>query len=139
MRRAALARLVLVALLAGGGTGAVASDAPPLREVAEIDDRVVEIAVANRIRKRCDDISARMFDAIGLARRLEAEAKTMGYSDADIRAYMQSEPEKRLRRARRDAIFAARGIDPKDRAALCRMGHEEIARNSQIGALLRAR
>lgn len=48
---------------------------PPLRDVQEIDDMVMVIAVANEIRKRCDDISARLLLAYSTVNGLKALAR----------------------------------------------------------------
>ena len=128
--------ICLIACL--GVSNAVAAK-PHLREVAQIDDTLFDIAVADVIRKGCQTIDARVLKAIGVMRRLKNEASSLGYSDTEIRAYVESDVEKDRMRARGAELFASRGVDPSNPDDLCRMGREEIAKNSQIGELLKAK
>ena len=90
-------------------------------------------------RRIVDDIGARMIRAYSYITSLESRAKALGYSDEEIEVYVTSKDEKARMRAKGEAYIKARGVDPKDRSGLCRLGKEEIAKGSQIGALLRAR
>ena len=99
----------------------------------------MEMSVADEIRKRCDSISARIFAGLSLMRELEAKAMERGYSKAEIEAYVTDKEEKRKMRARADAYIRAHGAAPNDGPSLCVLGRDEIAKQSRIGALLRAR
>ena len=112
---------------------------PPLREVAQIDDALLDLGIADRIRKECPDISARMFRAIAYVRDLQRDAKALGYTEAEIEAYTDSDAEKDRMRARGAAFFAARGVDTSDPQSYCALGKTEIQKGSRIGSLLRAK
>lgn len=112
---------------------------PPLRDVAAIDDALYEVALANLVRKRCETIEGRLFKGIALLHDLNRQARDLGYSQAEIDAYTESDAEKERMKARAAAMFAERGIDPDNPDDLCRYGQEEIAANSPVGALLKAR
>ena len=129
-----LTSLLLIAALAGP-----LAAKPPLREVATIDDALLDLGIADRIRKECPEISARMFQAIRFVRNLEAEAKALGYSEAEIEAYTDSDAEKARMKARGAAFFAARGVDTSDPQSYCALGREEIQKSSRIGSLLKAK
>ena len=58
-------------------------------------------------------------------------------SRAEIEAYINDDVEKAEMRERRNAFFKARGASNLDPESLCTLGRAEIARNSQIGYLLR--
>ena len=60
-------------------------------------------------------------------------------TDAEIEAYVTDKEEKRKMRARADAYIRAHGAAPNDGPSLCVLGRDEIAKQSRIGALLRAR
>ena len=78
-------RLILTLILSTAlVTPAVAK--PPLREVAEIDDALMMIAIANEIREECDDISARMIRAMMTINDLRGRAQSLGYTDDEIEA-----------------------------------------------------
>lgn len=110
---------------------------PPLREVAEIDNTILVIGIADEIRKNCPDISARMFRAISMANGLQSRAKDLGYSDAEINAYRKSDSEKARLKSKRDKYLQAGGVKHATPDTYCELGRAEIARGSQIGALLR--
>lgn len=116
-----------------------AASAASLSQETDINDALFEIAVANEIRKECDSISPRLFTAIGRMNDLKAEARQRGYSDAEIDAYVNDKAEKRKMRERRNAYIRAQGATPDDGPSLCALGQTEIAKQSAIGALLRAR
>ena len=136
----ALAATVLMAL-AVPAQGAKAADdgLPPLREVEEIDNGLLWVALADEIRDRCDDIDARMLTALWYLNSLKRTARDMGYNREQVRAYLNSDAEKARMRARGEAYLAAHGVDPDDKAGLCALGRAEIDRNSRIGTLLKAK
>lgn len=112
---------------------------PPLREVASIDDALFDLGLADRIRKNCPTISARMLKAIGYVRGIEKTARNMGYTQAEIDAYTDSDADKNRLRAKAVKYFAARGVDPSKPESYCAVGLEEIQKSSRIGSLLRAK
>lgn len=109
----------------------------PLSQVPAIDDSLMEVAIADEIRKKCDGISARMFRALGRLDDLRALAQSMGYSKQEIDDYVTSKSEKRRMRGKAEAYLAGQGVNSKDKAQLCRFGSAEIKRRSGIGSLLR--
>ena len=117
---------------------AAVSAKPPLREVSEIDDSLLWIAIANEIDKRCDDLAGRRLKAIGIMWDLRARANELGYSDAEIRAYVESDSEKSRMRARGNAYVAARGVSYYEPQTFCALGRAEMKKNSAIGVLLKA-
>ena len=112
---------------------------PPLREVAAIDDALFDLGLADRIRKNCPTISARMLKAIGYVRGIEKTARNLGYTQAEIDAYTDSDADKDRLRAKAAKYFAARGVDPSKPESYCAVGLEEIQKSSRIGSLLRAK
>ena len=127
-----LLALFLCAVLA---TPAVAKT--PLRDVPEIDDRLMVIAIGNDLRKRCDDIGVRWLRANAEIQSLKTKANDLGYSDAEFDAHWQARAEQDRMRAKAEAWLAARGVDAGNTAAFCAFGRAEIARDSAIGRLLR--
>lgn len=109
---------------------------PALRDVPEIDDTLMQIAIADEIRKSCDDISARMIRALAQVNQLQSKAKALGYSAEEIDDYVSSKAEKSRMRAKAEAWLAAQGVNAKDEAALCAFGRSQIAQQTYIGSLL---
>ena len=132
--RKVLIALVSVAMLA---TPAVAKQ--PLNQVAAIDDALFDLGIADRVRKNCPTISARLFRAISYVRKIESEAKAMGYTAAEIEAYTDSDADKARLRAKAAKYFKAKGVDTSDPQSYCAFGHAEIQKSSRIGSLLKAK
>ncbi|TMV08092.1 hypothetical protein FGK63_11130 [Ruegeria sediminis] len=111
---------------------------PPLREVKEIDDELYYIAVAKEISELCDEITGRRMKAIGVMWALRSKANKLGYSDDEIRSYVDSDAEKARMRAKGEAYLAQRGVTYEKPETFCALGRAEIERNSAIGVYLRA-
>lgn len=111
----------------------------PLNQVAAIDDALFDLGIADRIRKNCPTISARLFRALALVRELEQQARDLGYTQAEIDAYIDSDADKDRLRAKAVVFFEARGVDTSDPQSYCALGLEEIQKESRIGSVLRAK
>lgn len=110
---------------------------PPLSEVREIDDGLMAIAIADDIRKRCDEINPRMVRAYRQIKALESRAKALGYSEEEIDRYVSSDAEKKRMRKKAESWLATQGVNAKDKGALCQFGRDDIARGGPIGFFLR--
>ena len=127
-----------IALCSAVSANAAAAN-PPLREVARVDDGLLYVAIANEIRKNCDEISARFGQGIQTLRGLNRYARDLGYSQFEIDAFTDSEFEKDRLRARGALYYSAHGVDTTKPEDFCRLGRAEINKNSAIGVLLRAK
>ncbi|WP_254436797.1 DUF5333 domain-containing protein [Ruegeria arenilitoris] len=117
----------------------VAAEAkPPLRDVKEIDNELYYIAIANEISEYCPSISGRRMKAIGVIWGLKSKANKLGYSDKEIRAYVDSDAEKTRMRSMGEAYLAQHGVTYENPETFCTLGRAEIERNSAIGVYLRA-
>lgn len=110
---------------------------PPLRDVAQIDNGLMAVAIADEIRKKCDGIDARMIRALSQLNTLKGMAKDMGYSNEEIDDYVTSKAEKERMRKKAETWLASQGVNAKDRAALCAFGKADIARGGPVGTFLR--
>ncbi|WP_292292745.1 DUF5333 domain-containing protein [Marivita sp.] len=110
---------------------------PPLRDVAEIDDAVMAVAIADAIRKSCDDINARLLRAYTTLNGLKSDARARGYTDEEVEAYVTSKSEKARMKAKAERFLQANGVRPDDIPALCRFGKAQIRSRTEIGELLR--
>lgn len=136
MAKAFLKSLALAALMPAT---IAAADLPPLGQNERVVREFFAVAVGDEIRQNCPTISARIFYVLGKARELERYAKSLGYTDAEIRA-MRKDPENKARlEAMRDAYLAENGVVPGDAESYCRLGRQEIANNTLIGSLIRSR
>lgn len=129
-------KLVLTLSVLAISAGAVSAK-QPLREVKSIDDAVFDVAMADKIRKECPDISARVIKAITLYRSVRSNARSLGYTNEEIEAYADSKQEKARMRAKGEVFLRANGVVASDPQSYCALGRKEIQKSSRIGSLLR--
>ncbi len=110
---------------------------PPLSQVPEIENGLTTIAIADAIRKECDGIKARVLRATNTVNALKSRALALGYSEAEIEAYVTSPAEQDRMRAKVESWLAERGVHAGRSKEMCAFGKAEIARASRIGTLLR--
>jgi len=135
--RAAFVAAVMGVCLAAPASSAAAR--PHLREATQINDGLFAVAIAREIKDHCPSIRARYFRAFTFLSSLKREAREMGYSNAEIEAYVEDDAEKARMRARGEAYLAEKGVSYDDPQSFCALGREEIEKSSQIGVLLRAK
>jgi len=130
--------LTALALLLVMATPQLAMAKPPLRDVGEIDNELYYIALAKEISDYCGSITGRRFKAISVIWGLKSKANELGYSDSEIRAYVESDAEKARMRAKGEAYLSHHGVSYDNPETFCMLGRAEIERNSAIGVYLRA-
>lgn len=131
--------LIAAVLSAFVALPAAALAKPSLRDVQEIEDPLFAVAVAKEVSDICDDISPRYLKGLGELRRLKARANALGYTDAEIRDYIESDAEKARMRAKGEKLLAQNGVIYGKPETFCAYGRAEIEKNSAIGVLLRAK
>lgn len=124
--------LALAALL----PGAAAAQATPLGEVPEIAEGLIATAIAYEIGRVCGPVDARRLQGIAFLLSLQARARSLGYSQEEIDAFVDDDAEKdRLEGVARGRL-AALGAVEGDEGSHCAVGRAEIAKGSQVGRLL---
>ncbi len=132
--RDVLKSLILAVPLALTALSAPAAALPPLGEQEYVTGRLMAARVADRIRRTCPDLSARLIYAYGEARGLKRWAAAQGYSDDEIDAYLDDRTEKKRIYALAEEYLATNGA--VDEAGFCALGEAEIAKKSYIGSFL---
>ncbi len=116
-----------------------AADLPPLQDNPRIQKEFLAAAVGDAIRKNCPTVSSRMMRVLYRLGELRRYARSLGYSSEDFDR-MRSSPEAKERLARlRDEYLEEHGVREGDVDSYCRLGHEEIDKNSLTGWILRAK
>ncbi|MEM6578997.1 MAG: DUF5333 domain-containing protein [Pseudomonadota bacterium] len=110
-----------------------------LRQEADINNALLVISVADKIRRSCDSIGANLFKARSLVNNVKDLAVERGYSEDEIRSYIYDKANRAEMRGMRNEYFASKGASNLDAESLCVLGRSEIASNTQIGRLLRQR
>lgn len=131
--RAILAALSLGLVTLAGGLSAQTA----LKDQPSVRDGIIYVGMAYEISQKCDSISARTFRGIGYLQSLKNQARNLGYSDADIDAYVNDRAEKKRLEGIARAQLAALGVVEDDPASYCAVGRAQIAEGTRVGWLLR--
>lgn len=115
---------------------ASAADLPPLNQNQRIVNEFLAAAVGDEIRNNCPSIHARLIYVLRKASELESYAKSLGYTDEDIKAFRKDRDNKAMLRGMRDDYLAQHGVTAGDAESYCRLGREEMKNETLIGSLL---
>jgi hypothetical protein len=110
----------------------------PINEEPKINETLLQGFIGDAIDDNCDTIEARKLRALGELNKLRDYALAQGYSADEVRAFVTSKEEKAKGKAKAAEWLKARGAEPGNSAAYCKIGEEEIAKDSLIGYLLRS-
>ncbi len=127
--------LIIAALLMAGTASAEARVA--LKDDKTIEAGLVTVAIGKVLYKSCEDISPRRIKAFSFARSLQSRAKSLGYSNAEIDAYLDSERDKDRVKAKAAKYLKSKGADMSNPASICAVGKKEIATETSVGKFLR--
>ena len=109
----------------------------PLKDVDYVREGIIDVGIAYELSERCESLNARLFAGLGFLNSLKNHARGLGYSNAEIDAYVNDEAEKdRLEAIARERLVAM-GAIPGDAASHCAVGRAQIAANTRVGSLLR--
>lgn len=135
MIRASIVSLAAaVAIVALSGS---LSAKPALKDVEYVREGLISVGIAYEISQRCDSIDARIFRGINFLNGLRGHARSLGYSDAEIDAYINDKDEENRLEGVARARLATLGAQEGNEASYCAAGRSEMASGSSIGRLLR--
>jgi hypothetical protein len=110
----------------------------PINEEPTINETLLQGFIGDAIDDNCSTIEARKLRALGELNKLRDYALRQGYSADEVRAFVTSKEEKAKGKAKAAEWLKAKGAEPGNEEAYCRIGEEEIAKESLIGYLLRS-
>lgn len=116
---------------------ALAQARPGLPNEPHATAMLVEARVADRVRRECSSIDGRMLRAIQEARQLKAWANGRGYTDDEIRSFLDSREQKDRIYALADARLARNGAVKGQPESYCVAGRAEMEAGTLAGSLLR--
>ena len=108
----------------------------PLSQEKYVNDRLIAARIADRIRKTCPTIGARIFYAYGEARKLQSYARNKGYSQDQIDSFLDNKQEKKRIYAVAEDYLARNGAKKNDPESFCAIGRAEMQKKTVIGSLL---
>lgn len=109
----------------------------PLKDVAHVRDGIIWVGMAYEISEQCDDLSARLLRGLGYLQSLRSHARDLGYSEAEIDAYINDGAEKDRLEGIARAQLANLGVTAGVPQSYCTVGRAQIAANTRVGWLLR--
>ena len=128
-----LAPLSLIALLAAVPAYAL----EPINKEAHINNILLQGFIGDAIADNCPTMEPRKLRALGELNKLRVYALDKGYTTSEVRAFVTSDTEKARGKAEAADWLKAKGAEPGKVDEYCRIGREEIAKESLIGYLLR--
>jgi len=131
--------LIMSLFLFAPGAAALANDLPPLHENRTVRFSFYSAGLADIVRNNCPELDGRMLRGLRYALALRSYALDQGYTMDDVDALLANKVEEEKLRKEIVADLAARGATPGNTEAYCRIGREEIAKDSLAGRLLRDR
>ncbi|HRO14499.1 MAG TPA: DUF5333 domain-containing protein [Paracoccus sp. (in: a-proteobacteria)] len=133
-------RLIAAALIAVlPGVASAAPSLPPLAQEKYINDRLIAARIADRIRRECPTLDARIIYAFRQARALERYALDKGYSKDQVEAFLDSKPDRARIYAVAEDYLTRNGARKGDPESFCRIGRAEMEQGSVTGSLLVAK
>lgn len=118
-------------------TGQAALALGPLKDEPSVRDGIIAVGMAYEIGDKCGSIEARYLRGLSYLNQLKSHAAELGYTQAEIDAYIDDDAEKdRLEGVARQQL-ADLGAVPGDEASYCAVGAAQIAAGTQVGQLLR--
>lgn len=132
-------KTLIAGAVLGAALAAPAAALEPLAQEKYINDRLIAARIADRVRKNCPTINARIFYAYGEARKLKRYAEQKGYSAQQIDDFLDNKQEKKRIYAVAEDYLTRNGAKKGDAESYCRVGRAEIQKNTIIGSLLVAK
>jgi hypothetical protein len=108
-----------------------------LEAEAPIREGLIAVGIAVEIADRCDRLDTRRLKGLAYLNSLRAEARRLGYSEAEIEAFLDDDAAADRLKAEARARLAALGAVRGDGESHCRVGAAEMAAGSVIGQFLR--
>ena len=110
----------------------------PINEEPVIHDKLLQGFIGDAIADNCPTMKARTLKALGELNNLRDYALEQGYEAGVVREFVTSKEEKKKFKAEAAEWLKAKGAEPGNAEAHCRIGEEEIAKGTLAGSLLRS-
>ena len=129
--------LSLAAILATLAAPLAAQSRPGLPNEPEITEGLITVGMAYELSERCDGLKARTLTGITTLLGLKNRARGLGYSSAEVDAFIDDDAEKdRLEAIARERLRGL-GVVEDQPQSFCAVGRDQIARGTGVGRLLR--
>ena len=110
---------------------------PHLSQVAPVNDGLIIAGMAIELAEHCGSRDLRILRGVAYLAELKAKARKMGYSNAEIEAYVEDDVVKSGLEDEARARLEALGVVPGDGASYCAVASAQISAGNTLGSLLR--
>jgi TPR repeat protein len=110
----------------------------PINQEPVIGEKLLQGFIGDAIADNCPTMKARTLKALGELNALRDYALEQGYEASVVREFVTSKAEKAKFKALAAEWLKAKGAEPGNPDAYCKIGEEEIAKESLVGSLLRS-
>jgi hypothetical protein len=124
------------AVLATSALAAAPARADTLREDTHVTEKLVAAQAGDILRNACPKASARMLVVFSEMMSLQSYAKSQGYDEATVKAFLADKAEKKRVRQLANAYLAKAGFIKGDEASACATARAEVAAGTFTGSLL---
>jgi hypothetical protein len=106
-------------------------------DVERVTEGLIATGMAFELSEKCNEVDARMLRGLNLLYGLKSHLQDLGYSNAEIDAFVDDRAEKdRLEAIARERLRSL-GARADDAATYCTVARAQIAQGTQVGRLLR--
>ena len=128
-------KTLIAAAVVGLTLGSVAQANPA--NVERVTEGLIAAGMAIELDDNCSDVRVRMLRGLNFLQGLKNHLQDLGYSNAEIDAYIDNRSEKqRLETLARQRLNAL-GVRTDDASTYCTVAQTQIAQGTQVGQLLR--
>ena len=124
------------AVMATSALAAAPARADTLRDDAHVTEKLVAAQAGDILRNACPKASARMLVVFSEMMSLQSYAKSQGYDEATVKAFLADKAEKKRIRQLANAYLAKAGFIKGDEASACATARAEVAAGTFTGSLL---
>ena len=115
----------------------LAQDRPGLQGEADIENSLRIVATVEVLRDNCDALDLRKIKAVMYVRGIQSRARKLGYSDAEIEAYVDDDAQRGRLEGIAMAYLQSKDAVPGDAGSFCAVAKGEMAAKSTVGGLLK--
>lgn len=105
--------------------------------VERVTEGLIAAGMALELADQCDSVSVRMIRGLNFLQGLKRHLKDLGYSNAEIDAFIENDAEKSRLEGIARARLADLGAQSGDPSSYCRVALNQMSVGSQVGRLLR--
>lgn len=106
-------------------------------DVTRVAEGLIAAGMALELSERCDSVGVRYLRGINFLQGLKSHLEDLGYSEAEIDAFIDSREEKQRLEGIARARLADLGAVAGDAASYCNVARSQISQGTQVGQFLR--